>query len=156
MTTWLNDQYEGEYKEGWYHGYGKLKMDNGVVYEGHFVKGHFQGEGKLVYPNVKIQLVQGGYYKAKWEEGKMIGGEYIFNDNLTFEKDNWKHCLDDDRRFYQEYLHGIKPSGATQQTREDKPFIIPTGTYDTGNGYYEPVKSIIYTYEGTILRTPLE
>jgi|JI6StandDraft_1071083.scaffolds.fasta_scaffold221305_2 hypothetical protein len=52
MTTWLNDQYEGEYKEGWFHGYGKLKMDNGVVYEGQFVKGHFHGDGKLIYPNV--------------------------------------------------------------------------------------------------------
>ena len=86
----------------------------------------------------------------------MINGEYIFNDNLTFEKDKWKHCAGDDRRFYQQYLHGIKPSGATQQTREDKPYTIPTGTYDTGDGYYEPVKSIIYTFDGKILRTPEE
>lgn len=52
MTTWLGDQYEGEYKEGWYHGYGKLKMDNGIVYEGQFVKGQFHGEGRLIYQNV--------------------------------------------------------------------------------------------------------
>jgi hypothetical protein len=32
MTTWLGDKYEGEYKEGWYHGYGKLELDNGIVY----------------------------------------------------------------------------------------------------------------------------
>jgi hypothetical protein len=43
MATHLNDNYEGEYKDGWYHGYGKLKMDNDVVYEGQFVKGHFHG-----------------------------------------------------------------------------------------------------------------
>lgn len=54
MTTWLNDQYEGETKEGWYHGYGKLKMDNGIVYEGQFVKGQFHGDGKLIYPNVHL------------------------------------------------------------------------------------------------------
>jgi len=32
MTTWLKDEYEGEFKEGWYHGFGKLKMDNGIIY----------------------------------------------------------------------------------------------------------------------------
>ena len=54
MTTWLGDKYEGDYKDGWYHGVGRLQMDNGVVYEGEFVKGHFHGEGKLVYPNVRV------------------------------------------------------------------------------------------------------
>ena len=53
-TTWLGDRYEGEFKEGWYHGYGKLFMDNGIVYEGHFDKGQFHGEGKLIYPNVSF------------------------------------------------------------------------------------------------------
>lgn len=71
MTTWLNDKYEGEYKEGWYHGYGKLKMDNGVIYEGQFVKGHFHGEGKLIYPNVFITLfrvasIRHSGNKEKW------------------------------------------------------------------------------------------
>lgn len=56
MSTQLSDVYEGEYKEGWYHGYGKLKMDNGVVYEGQFFKGQFHGEGNLIYPNVNLFL----------------------------------------------------------------------------------------------------
>lgn len=64
--------------------------------------------------------------------------------------------MQEDRRFYGEVLEGIKPSGATQQTREKQPHIIPPGTYDTGDGYYEPVKSIIYTFDGKILRTPSE
>lgn len=50
--NWLGDVYEGEYKEGWYHGYGKLKMPDDTIYEGEFVKGQFHGEGKLLYPNV--------------------------------------------------------------------------------------------------------
>lgn len=87
----------------------------------------------------------------------MVSGEYFFKDNLKYEEpEKWKHCINDDRRFYEEYLNGIKPSGATQQTRDMKPHVIPQGTYDTGDGYYEPVKSIIYTYEGHILRTPVE
>lgn len=40
-------------------------------------------------------------------------------------------------------------------SREDKePYDIPQGTYDVGEGYYEPIKSIIYTYNGEIKRTP--
>ena len=101
--------------------------------------------------------IQGGYYKAKWEEGKMLTGEYFFKDDLRYEEpEQWKHCIGDDRRFYEEFLNGIRPSGSTQQTRDATPYIIPPGTYDTGDGYYEPVKSIIYTYEGSILRTPSE
>lgn len=39
---------------------------------------------------------------------------------------------------------------------ENGPKEIPEGTYDVGEGYYEPIKSIIYTYKGEILRTPSE
>lgn len=55
---------------------------------------------------------------------------------------------------------------------EKKPHEIPEGTYgiiifvgfyfkilsikDVGEGYYEPIKSIIYEYNGSILRTPSE
>ena len=71
MTTWLGDRYEGEYKEGWYHGYGKLFMDNEIVYEGHFDKGQFHGEGKLIYPNVlfvwsRVAITRLSGRKAKW------------------------------------------------------------------------------------------
>ena len=51
--------YEGDTKEGWYHGFGKLHMEDGVIYEGQFVKGHFHGEGKLLYPNVNGQISSG-------------------------------------------------------------------------------------------------
>lgn len=87
----------------------------------------------------------------------MIEGEYFFKDDLQYQDPHvWKHCVGEDRRFYEEYLRGIKPSGATQQTRDSEPHNIPPGTYDTGDGYYEPVKSIIYTYPGEIFRTPAE
>ena len=59
MSNWLGEKYEGDYKEQWYHGHGKLTLQNGVIYEGQFVKGQFHGEGKLIYPN-------GGFYKATW------------------------------------------------------------------------------------------
>jgi hypothetical protein len=33
------------------------------------------------------------------------------------------------------------------------PHKIPKGMYDSGNGYYEPVKRVIYTYEMKFFRT---
>ena len=32
QSNWLGDKYDGDYKEGWYHGYGRLYMDDGVIY----------------------------------------------------------------------------------------------------------------------------
>jgi hypothetical protein len=32
---------------------------------------------------------------------------------------------------------------------------IPEGTYDTGDGYYDPIRSLVYSYDSKrILRTP--
>jgi len=39
-------------------------------------------------------------------------------------------------------------------TKDDMLKRIPEGTYDVGEGYYEPIKSVIYNYEGDIIRTP--
>lgn len=147
MSLWSNSQYEGETKEGWFHGKGRFHYPNGVIYEGSFMKGEFHGDGVLIYPN-------GGQYRAKWENGKMLSGEYFFKDNLQYDFHDWKHCTGDDRRFHQETQNGIRPAGATQLTKEDVPHNIPQGTYDVGDGYYEPVKSIIYDYKGQMLRTP--
>ncbi|KAL4497896.1 hypothetical protein ABPG72_000651 [Tetrahymena utriculariae] len=150
QSIWSGSVYEGDMKDGWYHGKGKFKYPNGVIYEGDFVKGQFHGEGILIYPN-------GGKYKAHWEHGKMIKGDYYFQDNLKYESGQWNYCQGEDRRFYPEMLNGIKPAGATQMTKEEKaPHDIPEGTYDVGEGYYEPIKSIIYEYDGKILRTPSE
>lgn len=86
----------------------------------------------------------------------MIQGQYFFEDKLKFEKEDWEHCTGGDRRFHQQALGGIKPAGSTQLTRQNFPYSIPHGTYDVGEGYYEPIKSIIYQYSGEILRTPHE
>ena len=36
------------------------------------------------------------------------------------------------------------------------PTVLPSTIPDVGEGYYEPVKSIIYEFNGKILRTPSE
>ncbi|CAD8111804.1 unnamed protein product [Paramecium sonneborni] len=149
MSKWAESKYEGEQLEGWFHGKGKYYFSNGVIYEGDFFKGEFHGDGTLIFPN-------GGQYKAKWERGKMLDGTYFFEDHLKYEPIDWKYCIGDDRRFHQEIKQSIKPAGITQMTKDDILIEIPEGTYDVGEGYYEPVKSIIYRYDGSILRTPSE
>ena len=51
MTEWSGSHYEGETKDGWFHGKGKFIYPNKVTYEGDFYKGEFHGKGVLTYPN---------------------------------------------------------------------------------------------------------
>ena len=51
MTDWSGSHYEGEMKDGWFHGKGKFIYPNKVTYEGDFYKGEFHGKGVLTYPN---------------------------------------------------------------------------------------------------------
>lgn len=85
MSTWSGSEYDGKILNEWYHGKGRFTYPNGVIYDGDFVKGEFHGEGTLIYPN-------GGKYKAKWEFGKMISGDYYFSDDLHYEFENWDYC----------------------------------------------------------------
>mmetsp|Transcript_25323 Transcript_25323/g.22348 ORF Transcript_25323/g.22348 Transcript_25323/m.22348 type:complete len:166 (+) Transcript_25323:53-550(+) len=145
MSDWSKSSYEGEWKDGWYHGNGVFTYPNGVKYVGEFFKGEFHGEGTLIYPN-------GGKYKAKWERGKMMEGDYFFHDDLKYEFEEWDYCTEDqDRRFYYERKTGFDPKKYQSVLKE-----IPEGTYDVGDGYYDPIASIIYEYNGEILRTPNE
>ena len=57
MSTWSGSRYEGETKDGWYHGKGKFYYPNGLIYEGDFFKGEFHGEGILHYPNGVLNKV---------------------------------------------------------------------------------------------------
>lgn len=150
MSTWSHTSYAGaetnEFPDGmkneWYEGEGKFTFPNGVVYDGQFRKGEFHGEGALVYPN-------GGRYQATWERGYAIEGRYIFNDGLLYEDRNWQYISQGDRRFYTEVLDGLQPAGKTLLTNEREPPKIPKGTYDTGNGYYDPATKLIMSYDGT-------
>lgn len=90
---------------------------------------------------------------AKWDRGKLIEGKYIFFDDLEYKNENWSYSTNKDRRFYTEVIkglnHGEKP---LKVNKMGKPPKIPPGTYDVGEGYYEPSKGMICTYEGQFLR----
>ncbi len=97
-----------------------------------------------------------GYFKGVWDMGKLKSGNYYFFDHLKFEEKEWDYCQGEDRRFNYERNHGIKPAGQTQLKNDplgEKP--IPPGTYDTGDGFYDPIRSLVFSYDSkTILRTP--
>jgi hypothetical protein len=100
MSIWSKSNYEGQYKNGWYHGEGVFEYPNGIKYKGQFEKGQFHGEGTLIYPN-------GGYYRGSWDLGKQVKGDYFFYDDLKFEEKEWDYCVDEDRRFNYERNNGM-------------------------------------------------
>ena len=151
MSFYSGSKYEGDMKDGWYHGQGTFTYPSGVKYVGSFYKGQFHGKGTLVYPNK-------GYYEGEWEHGKKKSGDYYFFDKLKFEEENWDYCTGPDRKFNYERNNGIKPSGQTQITNgPEMEKKIPPGTYDTGDGYFDPIRTLVYDYDGKMLiRTPDE
>ena len=149
MSQYSGAEYVGDMRDGWYHGKGEYTYPNGVKYKGMFHKGQFHGEGILIYQN-------GGQYKGIWDQGKKVSGDYFFFDDLKYEDQGWDYCIGEDRRFNYERNHGIKPAGQTQITNDPKgEQSIPPGTYDTGDGYFDPIRTLVYSYDGKqLLRTP--
>ena len=142
-------KYEGDTLDGWFHGKGKFTYDNGVIYEGEFEKGRFHGKGVMIYPN-------GGRFTGEWERGKLLKGNYQFSDGLEFEEPNkWNFCTYKDRRFYHEIQHGVE-NPEIEKYAKDLFKEIPEGCYDTGDGFYEPEKGTIFTYDNRYLREPNE
>jgi hypothetical protein len=150
IDIFSDEQYDGQSKWGWYEGFGRYQFRNGVVYEGEFHKGEFHGNGTLIYPN-------GGKFKARWERGRMIDGEYEYYDGLMYNSENWDYCQSHDRRFYTEIKEGLRPAGATLIVNDPAgPPRIPSGTYDAGvgQGYYDPRRDQFFTYDGEEIPAP--
>ena len=94
-----------------------------------------------------------GRYVAKWDRGKLIEGNYFFYDNLEFKDKDWGYSTNKDRSFYTEILKGLRPDGLTLISNDIKgPKRIPEGTYDLGDGYYDPLKRMICRYDGQFKR----
>jgi len=90
---------------------------------------------------------------AKWNRGKLIEGKYFFYDNLEFKDKKWDYSTNKDRQFYTEILKGLRPDGLTLITNDIKgEKRIPEGTYDVGDGYYDPIKRTICEYDNTFKR----
>ncbi|VDK75518.1 unnamed protein product [Dibothriocephalus latus] len=94
-------RYEGDMKDGMFHGEGTIYFTDGSKYVGHFVKG---------YPDK---------------------GKYYFADGLEYGEQGWTYCDGHDRRFYTEILEGLQPAGKTNvtngPTRKIPPHCYDTG-----------------------------
>jgi hypothetical protein len=110
----------------------------------------FHGRGTIFFKG-------SGKFEGMWNNGISIDGEYTYADGLSFKKEKeaeWNYCAEGDRRFYTEIIQGIQPLPFTQLTNNPKTPLIPVGTFDTGEGYFNPNDGIVYTYEGTGKRKP--
>ncbi|OXB70724.1 UNVERIFIED_CONTAM: hypothetical protein H355_011737 [Colinus virginianus] len=140
-NDWTGSTFEGECFSGWFEGYGRYRFASGVIYEGQFHKGDFHGEGVLIYPN-------GGRYKATWTRGIATNGQYFFNDGLEYKVKDWDYITPDDRRFYWELTKGFHPAGSKLLSCRNADEEIPPGTYNTGDGFFDPSTRKIYSFSG--------
>tara|TARA_A100001015_G_scaffold163950_1_gene182244 strand:- start:632 stop:1375 length:744 start_codon:yes stop_codon:yes gene_type:complete len=137
----------GETESGRFEGEGVFKFPNGSEYVGSFKDGMFHGEGKIIVPGC-------GEYKATWQNGREVSSSYTFSDGLAYERENWKYCTADDRRFYSEIKHGIKPVGESQLTnhRAGDP-LLEEGQYDVGDGYADVSDGKVRSFKtGEVIR----
>jgi hypothetical protein len=146
----IGGDYYGEYKNGRFHGKGIYRHKE-MRYEGGFVDGHFHGEG--------ILYVDGGCYSGYWQRGELVEGGFIFDDGLPHLKVGykfWEYCSQYDHRFYQEIKDGI-PRGEQLRDLTAHPYAdkLPKDCYDTIDGYYDPKKHLVFSYEtNEVIRTP--
>lgn len=77
--------------------------------------------GVLIYPGQ-------GRYVAEWDQGRIVKGDFFFEDNLQYKSENWSYLTQDDRRFFEEKCKGFNPQEAHQRSGQK----LPAGTYDPG------------------------
>lgn len=76
-------EYDGEYKDGAFHGTGVLKFNDGGVYSGHFQNGHFNGQGTLTFSSENKYYQQ---YEGQWKDGGLHGnGKMIYKSGKTYD-----------------------------------------------------------------------
>ncbi|XP_046716323.1 MORN repeat-containing protein 5 isoform X2 [Silurus meridionalis] len=104
-------------------GEGEYKLPTQTRYEGEMKDGMFHGKGVLHFPN-------GGKYEGIWENGICKQGNYTFSDGLEYKETDWDYCNGYDRRFYTEICYGLKPAGESQMINEHPSAVINDTGYD--------------------------
>ncbi|KAJ8716521.1 hypothetical protein PYW07_003148 [Mythimna separata] len=137
--------YEGDFitSTGCMHGHGVYTFPNGVVYEGEFKDGMMHGQGELRYQTVNGQAI----VRGNWTEDILSERKIFFDDEtLEHEEHDWKYCKVPDRRFSKEYADGLQPGGKSYRAAFIPPIELPEDYFDTGDGFYERIRQVIYTY----------
>jgi hypothetical protein len=98
LAAYMGAAYDGETKDGAYHGSGQLTFANGLRFVGAFSDGAFDGEGTLHFPS-------GATYRCHWRRGLEVPdtGVYTFADGLAYSgRGAWSYLSEADRRFWSE------------------------------------------------------
>ncbi|KAJ8723461.1 hypothetical protein PYW08_003373 [Mythimna loreyi] len=136
--------YDGEWFRGkGMHGHGVYTFRNGVVYEGAFEDGHMHGKGELRYQTAVGKVVIRGW----WKKDTNIVRKIIFDGSVVYKEEDWEYCRMPDRRYPVEFEAGLQPAGNSYLTSYKPAIKIPQGCYDSGDGIYEPVGKMVYTYD---------
>jgi hypothetical protein len=108
LAAYMGAAYDGELKDGVYHGSGQLTFANGLRFAGVFADGAFDGEGTLHFPS-------GATYRCHWRRGLEVPdtGVYTFADGLAHSgRGAWGYLSEADRRFWSEISGRQGGSGA--------------------------------------------
>lgn len=85
--------YFGRCNQFGFNGQGIYRFPDGrTTYQGELKDGHFHGHGKLTYPN-------GNVINGYWEMGVNKFMKLRFADGLMFEETDWDYCMPPDRRY---------------------------------------------------------
>ena len=151
VLTELAARFEGEKNEvNRFEGTGKYTYEHGR-YEGNFYDGKWHGEGTL--------YLNGGRYVGTWKEGVLQTGTFVF-DSDQMEKNTadatWTYCTSADPRFFREVSEGVPMGGPLKHLICHKNEVrLPSKCYDVVDGYYDPKKGSVCSYEtGSELRKP--
>jgi hypothetical protein len=102
----VNERMESEYANF------TFNPEIGAHYEGEMKDGMFHGQGTIIFNN-------GAKIDGEWNNGILVKRKYIFSDGLVFDEDvnNWNYCRElyqdkfsQDRRFNEELLASQTPS----------------------------------------------
>ena len=137
--------YDGEMRDGLFHGQGQLQYLEGGRYQGRFVDGLFDGEGSLFYFN-------GDVYHGQFSRGQLTGkGRYTTSDGDSYEGDFHQGKASGTLRVesernaytYQGQMQNWQFSGKGVFTRESETYI---GEF--AKGYYHGKGHLRYENDG--------
>ncbi|XP_017765271.1 PREDICTED: MORN repeat-containing protein 5 isoform X2 [Eufriesea mexicana] len=114
-----------------------------TIFEGEFRDGTFHGYGGVYWSH-------GQKMDGIWFQNECRDKQYIFNDGLTFCDNDWKYCQFPDRRYQTCLKHGLKPAGATLRTNNPNEFVIPPMCHDAGIGIFNPRTHTITCYQNSM------
>lgn len=133
----VDESYVGDLLGNRPHGKGEYRYPDGTRYIGGFHNGQFDGEGEFFF-------LGGSRVSVRFAAGRLVERALTLADGFRPETD---YPTSTDRRFFAERNEGIAPLPQTRIDARDAARTLPPGTYDTGNGFFDPSRGLVYAYD---------